>query len=376
MNGIGWKNLKRDPLRMLVAICGVVFSVVLVTVELGMLLGLVQNASVLIDRSRADIWISKVDVKTFDFATPFDRRKRYQIESIPGVARVEEFHASYTMWKLPTGGNASVQVVGFDPAGRLGPGLDLTAGDLNGIHNQDAVLIDESEREKLGNVQLGEQVEIMDRRAKVVGFTRGCKSFTTTPFVFTSLRRAHAYGWITNGGRTALYFLVQVREGYEPEAVRRAIQEQVPGIEAQTRAGFSWRTRRYWLLETGVGLGFLVGAFLGLIVGGVIVSQTLFAITVEKLPEFGVLKAMGATMGELAHIVLTQGLVCGMAGFAVGLLISLGFREAAASIGTTVLLPWPLIAAVLLLTAVLCSGASLLSILRLRRIDPALVFRA
>lgn len=382
MISIGWRNLKRDRIRMSVAVCGVVFAVVLVTMEVGMLLGLVQNASLLIDRSDADIWVSTVDVKTFDFATPLAQRKKYLIQSVPGVAKVEEYNVSYSIWKLPTGGNANCQVVSFDPRGKLQATLDLCSGSLEDLCNQDAVIVDDAEREKLGGIQLGDFVEILQRRAKVVGFTHGMRSFTTTPYVFTSLSPGKKYGWLSSGavptattGSKSIYFLVRVMPGAKVDEVRGAIEASVPDIEAHTRNSFSWRTRKYWLLETGVGLGFLAAAFLGLVVGGVIVSQTLYAMTVEKLPEFGVLKAMGASMGELSRIVLEQSLICGGLGLLLGLGISQGLAAAADTFGNAVLIPWPLIASVVVLTMLLCSGASLVSIARLRRVEPAMVFR-
>ena len=85
MISIGWRNLRHDPMRASVAILGVVFAVTLVTVEVGLLLGLVRNASLLIDNARADLWVSTVDVKTFDFATPLSKRKRYRVEAVPRV---------------------------------------------------------------------------------------------------------------------------------------------------------------------------------------------------------------------------------------------------------------------------------------------------
>ncbi|MCW8132133.1 MAG: ABC transporter permease [Planctomycetota bacterium] len=378
MKGIGWKNLKRDKTRMLVAVLGVVFAVVLVTTEVGMLLGLVRNASLLIDRSRADIWVSTVDVKTFDFATPFAQRKKYLIQSVPGVERVEEFNVSYSIWKLPTGGNANIQVVAFDPWGELAAPLSMTEGSLDDLHNQDAIIIDDGERAKLGNPAVGSYVEVMQHRAKVVGFTHDMRSFTTTPYVFTTLSRSETYGWLTNGNSgpsNSIYFLVKVAPGANVDEVRRAIQGSVPDVEAHSRESFSWRTRSYWLFETGMGLGFLAAAFLGLMVGGVIVSQTLYAMTIERLPEFGVLKAMGASMFDLARIVLEQGLICGLVGLVLGLAISLGIGQAAASAGTTVLIPQPLVLAVAALTFLLCSAAALVSIVRLRKIEPAMVFR-
>lgn len=378
MIAIGWRNLRKDPARLSVAVLGVAFAVLLVTVEVGMLLGLVRNASLLIDHSRADLWVSLADVKTLDFGTPMDQRNRYRIEAIAGVARVEEFNVSYSVWKLPSGANANVQIIGFDEEGTLAPCLNLVAGDLRDLHNQDAIVIDEGERAKLGGVELGDRVEIMGRRAKVVGFTQQMRSFTTTPYCFTSLKQAKHYGWLDEGATNAstFYFLVKLAPGADAEAVRARIAEILPEVEVHSREAFSWRTRRYWLVETGVGLGFLAAAFLGLIVGGVVVSQTLYAMTVERLPEFGVLKAMGFGMGALSRVVLEQGLICGGAGLAIGLAASLAARGVIAQTGTTMETPWPLLSGVVLLTVVLCSCAAVISIRCLRRIEPAMVFRA
>jgi putative ABC transport system permease protein len=345
-----------------------------------MLLGLVRNASLLIDQSPADIWVSTVDVKTFDFATPFDERKHYRLEAIPGVERVEEFNVTYSVWKLPSGGNANCQVIAFDDRGSLAAPLNLVEGSIAALHNQDAVIIDEGEREKLGNVQLGDSVEIMEHRARVVGFTRGMRSFTTTPYIFTSLSRGAHYGWLISdpqlaGGKKSIYFLVKVKPGVDIDTVRAAIMANIPGVEANTRSAFSFRTRKYWLIETGVGLGFLAAAVLGLLVGGVIVSQILYAMTMEKLPEFGVMKALGASMTEISRVVLDQGLICGGVGLLLGIAISYGVGRAAAAVGTSVEIPPVLLVCVGVLTALLCAGAALLSIIRLRRIEPGMVFR-
>lgn len=378
MISIGLRNLRRDRLRMAVATSGVVFAVVLVTLEVGMLLGLVRNASLLVDESRADLWVTTVDVPTFDFALPQAQRKHYLIQAVSGVARVEEFNVAYSIWKLPSGGNANIQVVGLDLHGDLAAPLRLAEGDLRALHNQDAVIIDEGERAKLGGVNLGDWVEVVGHRAKVVGFTRGMRSFTTTPYVFASLPRSELYGWLTRdaiGRRQSTYFLVKTRSGSDLATIRAEIQRRVPDVDVFTREEFSWKTRRYWLFETGVGLGFLAAALLGLLVGGVIVSQALYAMTLERLPEFGVLKAMGASMAELAQVVLEQGMACGITGLALGIGLSLLLGAGIRCAGTSVQIPWSLVCSVSALTFLMCSAASLVSIVRLGRVEPAAVFR-
>lgn len=378
MLSIGLRNLNRDRLRMAIAVSGVVFAVVLVTLELGLLFGLVQNASLLIDRSSADIWVMTVNVKTFDFGSPMNNRTRYKLEAIPGVDRVEEFNVSYSTWNLPDGGVTSIQVVALPDQGELSAPLQLTAGSLADLHNTNSIIVDEGERAKLGGVQLGDRVELNGVRAEIVGFTRDMRSFTTTPYVFTSLRRGESYGLFMadKNEPTCVYYLLKTAPGANRETVCRDIEARIPGVEALTTNSFSWRTRRYWLIETGMGIGFVVAAVLGLFVGGVILSQSLYAMTLQKLPEFGVLKAMGATMRELARPVLEQGLVCGVLGLILGLLLSFAMQAAAQQLGTTILISMPLVGGISLLTLVLCCGASLLSIVRLYRVDPVSVFQA
>lgn len=174
----------------------------------------------------------------------------------------------------------------------------------------------------------------------------------------------------------SIYFLVKAQPGVDSAELAQRIAETVPDVEAHTREAFASRTRMYWLFEMGVGIGFLAAALLGVLVGGVIVSQTLYAMTVEKLPEFGVLKALGAGMDLIARVVLEQSLVCGAAGLAAGLLLSYALGAAATAAGTAVMIPWPLAVGVAGMTFALSGTASLVSIVRLRRVEPASVFRA
>ncbi len=380
MLSIGWRNLKSSPMRVAVAIGGITFAVVLVTCEIGMMFGMTRNASILVDRSSADLFVSSPNNKTFNFASPIMHRKRYQIESVPGVAHVEEFNAILSLWKLDDGGNAACQIIAFDLLGHLAPRLNMVAGNIRDLHNQNAVIIDESARKLLGNPDVGDHVEIVNSRAQIVGICRDMQSFSTIPMVFTSLRRGDVYGWArgndANGGKKkSVYFMVQLAEGTDRDAVRSEILNRVTNVDVHTREGLSWKTRRFWLIETGMGLAFLFVAVLGLLVGGVILSQTLFALTMERLNEFGVLKALGAGMPEISRVVLEQGMICGCSGLILGLTISFGIREMAQTAGTEVEIGWILVTGVTLVALILSGCASLLSIARLRKLEPAMVFR-
>ena len=116
-------------------------------------------------------------------------------------------------------------------------------------------------------------------------------------------------------------------------------------------------------------------AALGGLVGVIIVAQTLYSATVERLAEYATLTAIGAGTGYLNRIVLTQSLIAGGIGFSVAAVIASVLAASSASSPAAVLLPPLAIATIGILTLALCALASLLAIRKLYTIDPTSVFR-
>ena len=138
---------------------------------------------------------------------------------------------------------------------------------------------------------------------------------------------------------------------------------------------FSTMTAHYWLLSTGAGLALILGAGLGVVVGIAIVAQTLYAATVERLPEYATLAAMGAPNRYLNRIVLRQGLISGFLGYGIGISAAAIAVRAAADSTASLVLPWELVIVVGMVALAMCSIASLLAIHKIKRIDPTMVFR-
>ena len=143
----------------------------------------------------------------------------------------------------------------------------------------DTVAVDELYLSKLGLSGLGQTVEIGDHRARIVALTRGIRSFTTSPYVFTSYANAIDYTHFDDGQCT--YILARPVPGLSPETLRDAIAASVPDIDVYTREQFAAKTQHYWMFTTGAGMALLIAACLGLVVGGVVVAQTLYATTME-----------------------------------------------------------------------------------------------
>ncbi|HEY1817560.1 MAG TPA: FtsX-like permease family protein [Kofleriaceae bacterium] len=370
------KLLLHDRLRFAVAIAGVSVSVMLVLVQVGLYFGFMDTASSVIDASTADLWVGKAGNESFEFASPFDERAYFKVASVPGVARAERVLMNFAQLKLGNGGDLGVQVVGIENVPGVAPLLapwNVIAGDAARLREPSAIVVDRSEYPKLKIDRVGYTTEIAGVRAEVVAMTRGIRSFTTSPIVFTDLRSARSY-MPGLGSDAVTYVLVKVAPGVSPLDVKARI-DALPHLAAYTTSEMSKRTRAYWSSRTGVGAGFFTTAVLGVIVGFVVVGQILYSGTLQYLREYGTLKAMGAKNSAVVRVILSQAMISAGLGFILGGGLAVVMRAAMAKANLSVALFPGLYAATLVITIAMCSLAALLSIVKVLRLDPASVFK-
>src|ERR1700733_13770275 len=187
------RNLLHDKVRLTVTLTGIVFAVVLIVVGLGLFVGFTVTTSSIIDKSNVDLWVVSKHTPYIEQGSAFSERKLYQVLATPGVASAEKYIVRFAQWKTPDGAEESVQAVGFHPYSGVGGPGNVVAGNLADLKTPDAVMVDELYKKKLGVTKVGEVFEINGRRARVVGFTRGIRAFTTTPYVFTSFKNAQGF---------------------------------------------------------------------------------------------------------------------------------------------------------------------------------------
>ncbi len=370
---LSWRNLIHDKVRLGVTLTGIVFAVVLIVVELGLFVGFTTTTSGLIDQSRADLWIAAARVGYVEVGVPFSERKLYTVLKTPGVEHATNYVARFTQWKRPDGRQESVQIVGFDPDQALGGPWNVVSGNQHLLEEADNVIIDELYKDKLGVDHLNQVVEIAGRRARVVGFTRGIRSFTTSPYVFTSFKSAQAYANIPV--EQTMFMLVALAPGADVDAVRSRLQAQLPDSDVHTTSEFSSMTRQYWMFTTGAGVAVLLAAALGLVVGVVVVAQTIYATTMDHLKEYGTLKAMGASNSYLYRVIIEQAVASAVVGYVLAMGVSYVVVKGSQSGGAAILVPPQMVIGMFGLTILMCVGAALVSINKVTRLDPAMVFK-
>ena len=370
---IAIRNLLHDKVRLIVTLTGVVFAVVLIAVQSGLFVGFTSATSTVIDNTEADIWVCARGMRNFDVTSPLSQKAFYQTQSTPGVAEASRLVVQFANWKKPDGGTESVEVVGYDLSTGLGKPWNVVAGALDALNLTDSMVIDDVYSHKLGIANLGEQAEINGHRVRIVAFTHGIRSFTTSPYVFCSLPIAQTLCNLREGKFT--YILVKLSPGQDVEGVRKSLLSHIDGVDVYTRDEFSGKTQKYWMFTTGAGLALLIAAALGLVVGVVVVAQTLYATTMDHLAEFGTLRAMGAANWYIYRIIITQALASAFVGYALGLTISLIIVQFSEKGGASILLPPWLAVGLFFVTVIMCVGAALISINKVTRIDPVMVFK-
>src|SRR6516162_5342668 len=179
------RNLFHDRVRFVATLVGIIFSVTLVTGQLGLFLGFERMVTAMIDRAHADLWIVPLNTKSFEATALLDGHERFQALPIEGV---REVIIGFAYWRKPNDGSLTpVFLIGVQSgSGGLQP-WNVIEGQPDDLSTPAAVAIDQSYFERLGIARIGEYAEIADQKARVAVVTQGIRSFTTTPYVFMSV---------------------------------------------------------------------------------------------------------------------------------------------------------------------------------------------
>jgi putative ABC transport system permease protein len=372
MASLAIRNLFHDRVRLIVTLTGIVFAVVLISIQVGLYIGFRSTISSVIDNSNADIWITSRYVRYIEVGVAFPERKIYDVLATPGVAEAQKVIVQFSDWTRPDGAQEGTELIGFNPDSTLLAPWNLVEGSVKDLKRADAVIIDRFYAEKLGVDHLNQVCEIRGHRARIVGFTSGIRTFTTAATVFTSFKNAQTYQPFPID--QTLFILVKARPGTDLRQLKHSLQTRLKGVDVLTTQEFSSRTVYYWMFSTGAGITVIIAAVLGLIVGIVVVAQTIYAATIDHIREFGTLKAMGASNGYIYRIILEQAAISAVLGYVIGIAIAfMAIRAEAAS--APILLPNAVAAGMFVLTLFMCCVAALVSINKVTRIDPAMVFK-
>jgi len=379
---LGWLQLKAQKLRLVAAITGITFAVILIFVQLEFREALFVSA--VRYHSAMDYDLAMLSPKT-DFmvsSKQFPRSRLYQVLGFEGVESVTAVYMRLVSWRNPADpSNArNILAIGFDPS-ESGFERLLSAEQREAIKIPDQVIFDRRGRDEYGPVRemldAGDSVsaEINDRRVAVAGMYQVGTSFGLDGGVITS--DLNFLRILPTRKKSAIDFgLIKLAPGQDAAELQARIRESIPmDVRVLTRQEFMDLEIQYWNKTTPIGYIFAFGAVMGLIVGLIIVYQILFADVQDHLKEYATLKAMGYTHGYLRNVVLQEAIILAVLGFIPGLGIAhLVFTKGADATRLPLEMSVQSASGVFVLTVAMCAGSGLMALRKLRAVDPAEVF--
>jgi putative ABC transport system permease protein len=312
------------------------------------------------------------------------------VRGVEGVAWAVPLYKGLLKARLDNGNFQTCNVVGLDDATLIGGPPEMVRGKLEDLRQADSVIVDEVGAEgKLARpapldpatgkavgqavpLRVGDYLELNDHRAVVVGICRVSRTFQSQPVVYTTFTRATAFA--PRERRLMTFVCVKAAPGVDAQRLCADIR-RATGLEAQTREQFKKTTYLYFMKYTGIPINFGISVVLGFLVGTAIAGQTFYNFTLDNIKQFGALKAMGTGNGRLLAMILLQAVVVGVIGYGIGVGLAALSGLAAGRSELAFLLVWQIPAATACAVVVICVIASLLSIWKVIRLEPAIVFK-
>ena len=366
-------TLWHERQRYLPGILAVAFSALLIALQCGLLMGLFSITSLPIDHTDADIWMGAPGVLSVDLGRPIRSPAQAKLQAQSEVERTELYVQGFAYWSKPDGGTELCMVIGSRlEEDALGAIHELSPELRARLTQPEAIVVDESDLGRLGIKGVGDTAEVSGVRVQVVGLTRGLKSLAG-PYVFCSLNTARPMLHLAQDQTT--YVLARCRNRDDAARVVARMRREHHNLSTFESRDFSFRSRLHWLTKTKAGIALGYAAALGLLVGAVVTSQTLYAATVASLREFAVLRALGIPRWRMAMMVLAQSFWIGVIGVFLALPAVYFFAQIADRLDVKVMLPWQLLASAAAVTLTMAMLSGLAALRSLRLVEPITLLR-
>ncbi len=384
MNFIALKMLVGNRARYLSIIIGLTFASLLITQQSAIFMGLMTRTfGFLTDTSFPDIWVMDPKVQYIDDIKPLKETESIRVRSVEGVAWAVPLYKGLLKARLSNGTFQTCNVIGLDDETLIGGPPQMLQGKLADLRRSDAIIVDivgatgklaritpEGKRVPL---KIGDTMELNDHRAVVVGICQVQRTFQSQPVVYTTYSRATVFA--PRERKLLSFVAAKAKPGQDFHTLCQRIRKTT-GLAAYTTAEFKKLTIRYYMKYTGIPTNFGITVVLGFIVGIAIAGQTFFSFTLDNLRYFGTLKAMGATDRVLLQMILLQAALVGSIGYGLGVGAASAFGTLSGSTELSFLLTWQLLLVSAIAVMLICAVSAVLSMRKVIRLEPAIVFQS
>ncbi len=389
---LAWKNLTHDVRRLVVAICGIAFAVLLMFTQVGFQNALFDSQVKLIDDLEGEIFIVSKAKYTLAAEKRFPMARLNQARSCPGVEGVYPIYTELTMSvvrKIENGmGNLGypLRTIGFyldDPVFHS----EEINRQLPRLRAKQTALVDRNSKQTKFPFPLDDDAALTQEYLELAG-----KKLTLVGTFDLGTDFAHDGNLIMSAENFAHYYPHRVRFGDPLSVVDVGIVQLLPeadvdevrdfmvqtldkDVYVMTREKFRTEEIRFWDESTPIGTIFLAGKLIGFIVGMVICYQVIYSDIADHMAEFATLKAMGYTTRYFILLILTEAVLLALVGFVPGTAVSTGlYSWLSGRTGLLIVMSWHGVLYVLAATVAMCVASGMLAVRKLLAADPANLF--
>lgn len=380
---LAWFNLTYRPYRLVTAISGVSFAVLLMFMFRGIENAFYDSQIQLLQRLNGEILLVNQLKYTMFIPQQFARRRLYQAQGFKGVVAAYPLYMTAGNWKNPTTKTVySMRVLAFNPHDPVLPIPGVLSHQLQ-LQQPWTVLIDERGKKEVGPKQAGIVTELSDKQVRVVGtFQIGTDFASGNGNVIMSDQNFLRYfvnldpGEDSRALNTVDIGLIKVAPNVDANGLAQAMRQQLPtDVTVWTKAEFLEKEKQYWRSSTSIGFIFSLLAGMSFVVGIILVYQILYTDVTDHSAEYATLKAIGYNDRFLFGIVLQESLILAVIGFFPGLAMSLVLYQITANAtGLVMLMTWLRAINILIATFLMCLISGAIAIRRIQAADPAEVF--
>ncbi len=376
---IALKMLIGDRTKYYGLIFGVAFATLLMAQQISIFLGLITRvANPIYAIPEVDLWVMDPRVRYLEEVEPMRDIELSRVKGIEGVEWAVPFYKGQAVIRRADGDTQQVQLIGVDDISLIGLPRRAVLGDLTSIKRPQTALI-----EKKGymfmwpdqSFEINKTLELNDNRLVIRGICQGLPTFLTFPTLYVSYSTAVS---LTPPTRKKLPFiLVKAQKNENLKILKERIQK-ITHLQVLTSSEFAWRSISYILERTAIPINFGITILLGIIIGGAITAQTFYLFIIEHIKQFGAMKAIGFSNGQLFKLVMIQALFVCISGFGLGIGATALFFSLMSGKPSFegFLLKWYVIAGTfgLIISIILLSIS--FSLYRVFKLDPATIFRS
>jgi putative ABC transport system permease protein len=370
-----WKFIRFDKAKSIGVVVGIMISTFLIGQQLGIFIFLTNAMQALATNVKADIWVVDSKTKDVNQLGKLDVRVLHVVQSLPGVRDAFPIFITGASANYQSGESGGITLIGVDIA-NLNAVLDpskIIAGKPSDLQAEGAISGEYYELKNLGgNIDIGTGLEINGKRAFFAMQTKGFRGFGAS-FCVTTIDKARYYS--NQSANTISAVLVKIKPGENVDSIFTLINNTIFGVRAWPSKKLADSTLKKILGSSGIALSTGTLIIFALIAGFFIIGLTMYTSALDRLKDYGTLKAIGASNKFISGLILTQAVIFAIVGFAIAWLLLLGFQKGVAYSGLIFSFSPLLLLGIFAVIGLISIGGASFALSRIKGIEPASVFR-